>query len=113
MTLETLGIALVAVVAVILVAGRFWPQRKPPSMVFKCGRCGTAARHNARTEEAWRNGKTRFFCASCHQQWLKTQPARARETSGRHEREASGCLGVLVPVAFVPLAMLMAWWVLD
>lgn len=51
-----------AVVVVLGALSRLRPKRQPPSPVFTCARCGTASRHNNRTAEAWRDGKSRLCC---------------------------------------------------
>jgi len=99
------GIAVVAVVLLAIVAGLL-PKKKPPSAVFRCARCGTASRHDDRTTEAWRIGKTKFFCRDCHAKWLQSRPPQEqRSRSGR----ASGCLGVLALFALLPLGGLLVW----
>ena len=99
------GLAIVAVVAVGVVA-KLLPKRKPPSAVFQCSRCGTAARHNDRTSEAWRSGKTKFFCQACHTKWLQSRPHQERTV---HSDGTSGCLGIIALVALLPLGGLLAW----
>lgn len=104
------GVVVVGVVLVLL--GTLRSKRKPPVAVFKCHRCGTAARHSNRTEEAWRNGKTTFFCAACHARWLQTRPAQERSAHrSRQEQGGSGCLGVIALFALIPLGGIMAWLV--
>ncbi len=113
---ETLMGVAAAVVALVAVLGLLKQKRQPPSRIFKCGRCGSAAHHNDRTSEAWRNGKTRFFCQACHRQWLQSQPPLERG-SGNARRDSmstgrtgnSGCLGVLALLALLPLGGLLAW----
>lgn len=99
------GVAIVAVVALGL-AAKLMPKRKPPSAVFQCSRCGTAARHNDRTSEAWRSGKTKFFCQACHAKWLQSRPPQER---GPHSGRTSGCLGIVALFALLPLGALLAW----
>ncbi len=117
MSLEVLfGIGVVAII-VIGFLGRLIPKRMPPSKSFKCGRCGTQATHNDRTAEAWRNGKTKFFCQSCHHKWLQSQPPRpSYPSSGRggyttraSPGRGSGCLVVLVLFALVPVGVWVVW----
>ena len=102
--------AAVAVAAVLAIVAKLLPKRKPPSPVFQCSRCGTAARHNDRTTEAWRSGKTKFFCQACHAKWLQSRPPQERETfSARGSVSGSGCLGVAALFALIPLGCLVAW----
>jgi hypothetical protein len=93
-------------VAAILVVGRFFiGGRRPKQQSFRCSRCNTNAMHSARTIEAWRRGKTKFFCNSCHGEWLRSQPQGARpERDGR-----SGCLGAVVVIIGVPATVVMAY----
>src|SRR5690606_38769109 len=102
--------AAVAVVAVLGLVAMLLPKRKPPSQVFQCGRCGTASRHNDRTTEAWRSGKTKFFCQACHAKWLQSRPPPERQShASSGGRGSSGCLGVVVLFALLPLGGLLAW----
>ena len=107
-----IAVAVVAVIAIGLIA-KLAPRRLPDSKVFACGRCGTASRHTDRTIEAWRKGKTKFFCAACHSTWLQSRPPqeRSQSTGGTRSRSSggSGCLGVVAAVSLVPLASLVAW----
>jgi hypothetical protein len=74
--------------------------------VFQCSRCGTAARHTDRTSDAWRSGKTKFFCQACHTKWLQSRPPQERVT---HSSRSSGCLGIVAIFALLPLGTLLAW----
>ena len=105
-----IAVAVIAIFGLALVA-KLIPQRMPPQKSFKCGRCGTAALHNNRTAEAWRNGKTKFFCQACHLKWLQSRPPQERESySGQsHARGGSGCLGVVAVFALLPLVGLLHW----
>lgn len=100
--------AVVAAVAIIGLVGKILPKRKSPSSVFQWDRCGTVARHNDRTSGAWRSGKTKFFCQACHAKWLQSRPPRERESYAKSTASSSGCLGVVVLFAFLPLAGLLA-----
>lgn len=103
------GIAIVAVLGVSLI-GKLIPKRMPLQKSFKCGRCGTAALHNDRTAEAWRNSKTKFFCQACHAKWLKTRPPQECEqhSSRSLSGSRSGCLGVIALFALFPIGALLA-----
>jgi hypothetical protein len=99
----------VATVAVVVAAlWFFFVRRKTPSeKTFKCARCKAVSAHSARTINAWREGKTKFFCGSCHAEWLRTHPAARKSASARGSN--SGCLGVLACLALVPLAIVVVW----
>jgi len=105
-----IAVAVIAIIGLALIA-KLIPQRMPPQKSFKCGRCGAAALHNNRTAEAWRNGKTKFFCQACHLKWLQSRPPQERESysSHSHARGGSGCLGVVAVFALLPLGALLHW----
>lgn len=101
------GVIVAAVVVVGFIA-LLVPKRRPPSLVFTCARCRRTTRHNHRTEEAWRNGSAKLFCNDCHRLWLQSRPQPPhgmRSTSARR----SGCLGVVVLAAVVPVGMALTW----
>jgi hypothetical protein len=98
----------VTVVAVAAVVLFFSKRRVPKEKSFRCARCSSTAQHSARTINAWREGKTKFFCGSCHAAWLKSQPTRPGRSTSRGER--SGCLGVLACLVAFPVALLAIWW---
>ncbi|GAB3104426.1 hypothetical protein [Lysobacter terrae] len=102
------GIALAAAVVVGVVA-KLIPRRQPTAKVFKCSRCGASATHNDRTIEAWRSGKTRFFCQACHAKWLQSRPPQERGSFRPGSASSSGCLGVVAWFAVLPLGCLLAW----
>lgn len=104
MSLETIvGIVVAGVIALSLI-GKLLPKHQPKETHFKCSRCGANSRHTERTIEAWRNNKTRFFCQSCHANWLQSRPPQERERFSSAGNSRSGCLGVVVLFALVPLA---------
>jgi DNA-directed RNA polymerase subunit RPC12/RpoP len=104
MSPETIiGIVVAGVVALSLI-GKLLPKRQPKETHFKCSRCGANSRHTERTIEAWRNNKTKFFCQSCHAKWLQSRPPQERERFSSAGGSRSGCLGVVVLFALVPLA---------
>jgi hypothetical protein len=84
----------------------FIGRRSPPQKTFRCARCSTVEAHSARTIEAWRAGKTKLFCGSCHAKWLQSQPrvSRVSRPSG------AGCLGVLLVAVVVPALVLGAFY---
>ena len=93
------GIILAGMVCLSLL-GKLMPERQPKEKTFKCARCKTISHHNNRTIEAWRNNKKTFFCQSCHSKWLQSRPLQQR---GRNNSR-SGCLGVIVLFAIIPIA---------
>jgi hypothetical protein len=96
----------VAGVIVLSFVGKLLPKRQPKEKHFKCARCSAISRHTERTIEAWRNNKTKFFCQACHAKWLQSLPPHEREQSSvrGNGRSGSGCLGIVLLFAFVPLA---------
>lgn len=104
------GIGLVVLLG-ISVIGKLIPKRMPPKKSFQCGRCGISAIHNARTAEAWRHGKTKFFCQSCHAKWIESRPSqtRTRQAASRTSGAGGGCLGVVGLFALIPVAALVVW----
>lgn len=96
--------AVVVGVVVLSLIGKLVPKRQPKEKHFKCSRCGVVSQHTERTIEAWRNNKTKFFCPSCHSKWLQSRPPQERERFSSTGSSGSGCLGVVVLFALVPLA---------
>ena len=95
----------VAAVALPVMLIMLIPRNAPKEKTFKCARCKTVTQHTKRTIEAWRNDKRKFFCQTCHVKWLESQPPRYRESNIHRGGSASssGCLGVIVLFAVVPL----------
>ena len=85
--------------------------KMPPSKAFTCRRCKTTTLHDARTANAWRAGKTAFFCRSCHAAWLQDRPSQARDSAQLRETDAggSGCLGAVAVCALLPLGGWLIW----
>lgn len=106
--MELIAVAVIAGLLVMFFAGKHFSKKRPKETHFECARCGTLARHTDRTIEAWRNNRTSYFCQSCHLKWLHGRAPRERERgtspAGRSSRSPSGCLGVVVLFAVVPLA---------
>lgn len=101
MSLEAIFGIIIAGVIVISFVSRLLPKRQPKEKTFKCTRCGVVSRHTERTIEAWRNHKTKFFCPACHAKWLQS---RSPQFSRGNVGPGSGCLGIVVLFAFIPLA---------
>lgn len=106
MSLEII-VAVLALAAVVLF---FSKRRVPKERSFRCARCSATAQHYARTINAWREGKTKFFCRSCHAAWLKSQPAQRGPGGSGSRGERSGCLGALACLVAFPVALLAVWW---
>lgn len=102
-----------AIIIAIVVVAAFLPRflkgrRTPKEQSFRCARCAAMAPHSARTINAWRDGKTKFFCSTCHTKWLQTQTNRRGGGSAVGGR-GSGCLGIVACVLFFPVALLVLW----
>jgi len=114
MPTETIvGIAITVAIAAVLILGvvpKLIPKREPKEKFFRCSRCGTTTRHTERAKEAWRNNKTKFFCQTCHVNWLQSQRPRVLErVASRSAATGSGCLGVIAVFALLPLGCLVMW----
>lgn len=96
--------SVVAGIVVLVLVGKLLPKPQPKEKHFKCARCGTVSRHTERTIEAWRNKKTKFFCQSCHAHWLQSRPPQGREGFLSAGGSRSGCLGLVLLFALMPLA---------
>ena len=120
---SALVVATIVVAAIFVVLRSFRGKRQPkhqpkPQLKpqpFRCARCSTNSMHTARTLEAKQRGKTKFFCNSCHGEWLRTQPvnpAPARRSARPHgnvRAGRSGCLSAVVIVVVVPTAAAVAF----
>jgi len=95
---DAILVGLAVIGAIVGVKWIFGGRRLPPEKTFRCARCSVVEAHSARTIEAWRVGKTKLFCGSCHAKWLQSRP-RASRTS---RRSGSGCVGVLLFALVVP-----------
>ena len=100
------GVGILVLFGVALLS-KLIPKRMPPQKSFKCGRCGTAATHNDRTAEAWRKGKTKFFCQACHAKWLQSHSPQEHKQRPSLSSGGSGCLGVVVLFALLPIGALL------
>ena len=100
----------IAVVAVIVVCVHFlFGRRLPKERNFRCAGCSTWTAHTNRTIEAWRSGRTRFYCNACHSEWLKSHPAQSSNNASSGDSR-SGCLGVTVFLVGVPTVAIFVWW---
>jgi len=103
---EAIVIGLVVIAAIIGAKWLFGRGRLPSQKTFRCARCSVVEAHSNRTIEAWRAGKTKLFCGSCHAKWLQSQPRAPR--AGRPS--GSGCLGVLLFALVVPALVIGAFY---
>jgi hypothetical protein len=96
---------IVAGVVCLSIFEKLIPKNQPKERTFICTRCKLVSPHNQRTIEAWRNNKTTFFCQACHTKWLQSRPPQQRERNSYSggSGSKSGCLGVIVLFAVVPL----------
>ena len=103
----TLVAVIVAVVLCIFVIRFLFRPKGPPTVSFKCARCGTVARHTKRTVEAWRRKANRLYCDACHRRWLETQPHQTVPTNFSAVTGGSrrGCLGALLVLLCIPIAL--------
>lgn len=103
MDINEIFIAAIIVVGIIGVARSLAGGKRPPMQSFRCWRCRNNSMHTARTIEAWRNGKTKFFCNSCHGEWIRNQP----RDSVPARSSQSGCSGALL--LFIAIPAVGAW----
>jgi hypothetical protein len=104
--LDPMEAALIAVAVVAVIVGATWfrGRRLPPQKTFRCARCAAVEAFSHRTIEAWRAGKAKLFCASCHAKWLQSQP------SGGRIGRPSGCMGALVIGVALPALIVGAFY---
>jgi len=101
------------VVALMIVAGLLsglLPKARPKEKYFRCARCNSLSQHTARTINAWRSDKAKFYCVSCHAIWLTSHPSPEQHQALRPlAAQRSGCLGVMLLAAAVPASCAL-WW---
>jgi hypothetical protein len=105
MDTNVLIVAAIAVAGIVVVGRLFVGGRSPTQQSFRCSRCSSTSMHTARTIEAWRRGKTKFFCNACHGEWLRTQPREAKQGHGG----SAGCLSAVVVFLAIPAVVVMAY----
>ena len=98
-----IGVVIAGIVVLTFVS-KLLPKSQPKAKQFKCSRCGVFSPHTERTIEAWRNNKTKFYCQACHAKWLQSRPPQEREQFSSHSDSRSGCFGVVLLFALIPLA---------
>ena len=72
LTTAFLAAVVAAVAAIVFIATKLFAEPKPKEENFVCSRCNALSRHTNRTIEAWRAGKTKFYCDACHLTWLRS-----------------------------------------
>src|SRR5689334_5885110 len=92
-----LAFSLVAALSAFII----WTRRKPSEESFTCRRCSKKSPFNDRTIQAWRRGKTHFFCNSCHLQWLASQGAKEPVKGG-----GQGCLRIVLIAISFPICLI-------
>jgi hypothetical protein len=98
-----IGIVIASIIGLSFLS-KLFPKSKPKEKQFKCAGCNIFSPHTERTIEAWRNKKTRFFCPACHRKWLQSRsPQEGQRFSAHPSSSRSGCLGVVVMFALVPI----------
>lgn len=81
-------------------------KKKPTNPRFSCAKCRTVAQHDARTVQAWNRGLSRLYCRPCHLKWLRERPNQQPDPRASSPAK-SGCLGVFIAMAAVPLLALL------
>ncbi|MBU3825606.1 MAG: cold shock domain-containing protein [Candidatus Oceanisphaera merdipullorum] len=81
--------------------------KRPKEKQFTCRGCHAVAEYDARTLAAWKAGFTQLYCQQCHSKWLRLKPKSARQpeynSSISRTTSNSGCLGIKVVLAFIPI----------
>ena len=83
------GLWAAALLLAVLVAAALIGRRRPKEKAFICARCRKDEEHSPRTIQAWRDGKHKYFCQSCHHEWLRTKAVQVTS-------QKSGCLSALL-----------------
>ncbi|WP_313107123.1 cold shock domain-containing protein [Stutzerimonas nitrititolerans] len=78
-------------------------KKHPANKLFSCSKCRAVASHDERTVLAWNRGFNRLYCKSCHQAWLCEQPKEQQESRSSYASSKSGCLGLFLVIASVPI----------
>lgn len=89
-------------------------KKQPANKLFSCSKCRSVSSHDERTVLAWNKGLNRLYCKSCHQAWLREQPKEQQESRRSYSSSNSGCLGLFLVIASVPMicvAGAVTWFV--
>ena len=104
------GVLIASIIVVGLLSGLL-PKPRPKEKHFRCARCNTLSPHTARTINAWRSNKAKFYCPSCHAIWLTSHTSPGQpQAAGPLGAQRSGCLGVLLLAAIAPVSCAL-WWI--
>ncbi len=100
----------IAAIVAVLVVGYFLVGKRkvPEQKTSRCSRCPKTSEHTDRTISAWRDWKSKFFCNSCHSEWVRSHP-RQQHSRGTNGGFRSGCLGALACLVLVPVAVILGW----
>jgi hypothetical protein len=92
-------------------------SRGPSNLRYTCAGCSQQFTHSRRTLGAWKKGTRQFYCSACHTRWRSARAAppgsRVPQADGRGGSgpsgapagSGSGCLGVALLLAVVPLVI--------
>jgi len=78
-------------------------KKQPANTLFSCSKCRVISNHDERTVLAWNRGFDRLYCKSCHLAWLREQPKKQQESRSSYASSKSGCLGLFLVIASVPV----------
>lgn len=78
-------------------------KKQPSNKLFSCSKCRSVSSHDERTVLAWNRGFNRLYCKACHQAWLREQPKEQQENRSSYSSSKSGCLGLFLVIATVPI----------
>ncbi|WP_425914986.1 cold shock domain-containing protein [Pseudomonas sp. GWSMS-1] len=78
-------------------------KKQPENKLFSCSKCRAVSSHDERTVLAWNRGFNRLYCKPCHQAWLREQPKDQQESRSAYASSKSGCLGLFLVIASVPI----------
>ena len=78
-------------------------KKQPTNKLFSCSKCRVISSHDERTVLAWNRGFDRLYCKSCHLAWLREQPKEQQESRSSYASSKSGCLGLFLVLASVPV----------
>ena len=110
MTPEVIFGVVVGSIIVVGILSGLLPKPRPKEKYFRCARCNSLSPHTTRTIKAWRSNKAKFYCPSCHATWLASHPSPEEHQAARPlGAQRSGCLGVVLVAAGVPVSCAL-WW---